>query len=834
MKHKCSFAVLLNEIQNSFNMRFLLFGFFVLVNYTSFSQQGFIEGKVVDDSGEPLVGAVYELTNSNVKFIRQGVTDETGQFKINDLSVDNYRLRIQYTGYKKAEKEIELSALNMRINIGEVLLSATSEMLEEVVVETNKLLVRNEVDRKIYDISQMETVKGGDLTDVLDIIPSVEVDNVNSTVSLRGDENVKITIDNRPTRIPLEALFRQLRADMIKEIEVITNPSSKYDAEGVSGIINIVTGGEKLKGISGSVSTNYNSNGKVGGFGNINLNTKKWNYGANIGNFGWAGDFSGLNYRETDFGGNSFITDNNSKGEFDGGGIWTGLNIDHYLDSVNTIFFAFSYRDGGGDNVSQNNFLLKENVGAITSQSSQSSTSENNWPGMEANLSYQRDFSKKRNHNLLVDYKFDRRTGSHFLSYENISSIIKGQPNETSVKEEQSVDRDGNTHTVRADFTNPVSKTITFELGAKADISSTDNDTFRSRFNEVSNEFEPIISRNNRYRFKRNISAGYGTIQKKLGKWGFKTGIRAEYTSQKSELFTQTTTSDGQDYLSLFPSAYISRDLSEADQLVFSFARRISRPSSRQLNPFTTSVDTTSFWSGNPELNPEIANVFELSHTKIFKSSTINTAVYYRLVNNLIRRVTVVDDNNISNTTYTNYSSSNTKGAEINANIRPVRWFDLNLGSNLNIIEIKNSANVLKNPTSLQLSTNFRSNFNLSKKVSIQLSGRQKGPFETPQGNRTNTFRLNGGASVKLLKNKGRIGVNARNILNDNKWEHESFGDNFYALSSHQYTGRVLTVRFSYNFGKYKPSKRKAERKEEKVRGSGDDIDQGGGGGQQQ
>jgi len=258
-------------------MRYLIFCVALITSLSALAQDGSITAKVVDDSNEAVIGAVYSLSTSDASNIKQGVTGIDGIVSITELPAQTYSLVVSFTGLQETETTVVLNADNMTADLGSITLVRDENVIDEVVVETQGLQVRNEVDRKIYDISQLESVKGGDLTDVLDNIPSVEVDQVNNSVSLRGDENVRITIDNRPTKIPLEALLRQLQADRIKEIEVITNPSSKYDATGVSGIINIVTQGEKLSGINGSLSSNYNSNNKVAGNGFINYKTAKWN-----------------------------------------------------------------------------------------------------------------------------------------------------------------------------------------------------------------------------------------------------------------------------------------------------------------------------------------------------------------------------------------------------------------------------------------------------------------------------------------------------------------------------------------------------------------------------
>jgi|GEM_PF-2183519 len=550
-----------------------------------------------------------------------------------------------------------------------------------------------------------------------------------------------------------------------------------------------------------------------------------------LGNYGWAGDYNGLNYRETTFGTSNLITNNSSLGDYDGGGLFSNFGIDHYIDSVNTLFMSFGYNRGGFDSNNSNTFLIADGNGNTDNQSSQSSIADNRWPSVRTNLSYQRDFSKNRNHNMLIDYAYGRNTGGQSLGFTNENSISNGLPSNTIIREEQDVDRLGNNHVIRLDFTNPYNKNSEIELGAKASFNMNDNDTFASRFDDLAQSFIPVDEKNNQYVFNQNVTAGYATIKKKYGKWGVKTGLRAEHTNQTSELTTSLIENNEQNYLSLFPSAYLSHEFTDTEQMVLSYARRISRPDSRQLNPFTTTPDSTSIWSGNPNLRPEFADVLELSHSKNWKTVTLSSAVYYRMVNDIIRRTTEVDGDNISRTTSTNYSTSNTKGAEVNASISPANWVRINVGGNYNIIQIDDSdiGNELKNPTSNQLSTNFRTSFTLPAKFSLQIDGRQKGPFETPQGSQANTFRLNAGASKKLFEDKGRLGINMRNILNDSKFESESFGENFYNLSSNQYRGRVFSVRFSYNFGKFQRTKRKAVRQEEKDRGSGGDIEQGSG-----
>ncbi|MBM78153.1 MAG: hypothetical protein CL846_06695 [Crocinitomicaceae bacterium] len=665
-------------------MRLIYSLIFCLITIISFTQKGQLIGKVIDEkSNNPMSYVTVSLHNQNDSLlITGGITNSEGEFNIKDIELGNiYLFKCSFIGYQSIFKKLDFSK-SKSINLENVMLSVSNEVLDGVEVLADKPFVTYEIDKKVVNVEAMSNVVSQTAVEVLANIPSISVD-MDGNVSLRGSQGFTLLINGRPSAMPPSDALQLIQASNIKDIEIITNPSAKYDAEGTSGIINVILKKNKLEG----VSTLININGS-----NAANGTDYWNYG---------GDFlTSINKGKVKFNiGGQFVDPNRFR---DIQQIrQTVLGVDTFRIESDGIHRYFGKNYGGNAAMeyspNESNFL---NIGL--------NVRKRQW-----NAAANYFFDEYSNDSLLYDYENRERTlrdffvlsGSmgyqhlfnkdkdHYFSITSTYNLYDGK--EDAQTEFFSLENDfqgGNRNTefgpsnairVSLDYQKPLKNSMKIQLGARSDFgfSRDDQDAFEYRFDV--GEYVRLDSFSTDVTYVQNVYAGYGILNGEFKeKLGYQFGIRAEYTDRFIEMTNSNLNATIQ-RLNWFPSAHFSYKIDDKNQLKASASRRINRPKTWHLEPFIAWEDPYTVRQGNPDLLPEYIQSYELGYIKDLEKGSFSTEIYFRNVNNIRARIQEVYDTNVIVKRPVNAGVSQALGAEFSFNKRVNKWWSFNAGANL-------------------------------------------------------------------------------------------------------------------------------------------------------
>ncbi len=663
----------------------LLFSFlFTLITIGSFAQKGHLTGKVVDNkSNSPMsyvTVSIHDLKDTNL--LTGGITDAEGVFKINDVLLGkSYLFKCSFIGYQTIFQKVDFSNTKS-IHLNNVVLSPSNEILEGVEVLADKPIVTYEIDKKVVNVEAMNTVVSQTAVEVLANIPSITVD-MDGNVSLRGSQGFTLLIDGRPSAMPPSEALQLIQASNIKDIEIITNPSAKYDAEGTSGIINVILKKNKLEG----VTTLINANGS-----NAANGPEYWNNGGdfltsiNKGKFKFnlGGQFVSRNrfrdiqqVRETTIGGETCRIEGDGLHRFWGRNYGGNAAMEYSPNESNFLNVGFDVRKRQW-NAAANYFFDEYSDSLLLNEYENRERTLRDFFVLSGSLGYEHLFEKNKDHYLsltstynLYDGKEDAQT--EFFSLEN---NFQGGNRNTEVGPSNSI-------RVSLDYQYPLINNMKLQLGTRGDFGfSRDNqDAFEKSFDDT--VYVRLDSFSTDVSYDQNVYAGYfivnGEVDKKLG---YQFGIRTEFTDRFIEL-TNSNFNTGIERLDWFPSAHFSYKLDDKNQFRASASRRINRPKSWHLEPFIAWEDPYTVRQGNPDLLPEYIQSYELGYIKDLEKGSFSTEIYFRNINNIRARIQEVYDTNVIVKRPVNAGVSQALGAEFSYNKTIGDWWILDAGANL-------------------------------------------------------------------------------------------------------------------------------------------------------
>ena len=665
-------------MKNKISILSVLVLFIFTISAAAQSATGSISGTVVDKtSGQPIETAdVTLLRAADSSVIKGTTTDKEGKFLFTDIPLGKYSIRSNFVGYSIVNvKGITLSTENSAVTIDPIKLSSGSATTEEILVETQKSFVQFDGNKKVFNVSQNPMNQSGSLIELLKNIPSVSVD-ADGNVSLRGNTNVKITVDGRPFGLDGQnrsQLLEQIPANQIESVELVTNPSSKYEAEGVSGIINIVTKKTKVFGYNGNLTLNAGSRDKYNGSLNLNLksnNTQFFaNYSYNINNFIITGSTDRINSLST--------TENNFTQNYDGRSRikshFVKGGMDYFINPQNTIGFSVTYQNSArnrGELISSNAFDINN---AITSSSlnDYNVSSKNNT--LDIALNYILKF-KNPKQTLTTDAIYSQNNNDE-SGFTQENYIIPVNQNPGLIQESSKInDKD---FSLQSDYVHPFTENTKIETGYKIRLRDKKNDYSNSQFDYNLNQYVTNSNLTNNFEYRDIVSAAYMQFSSAEGIFSYTAGTRVEHTNVKSLLVlnnSETKTS----YFDIFPSANISAKLGKSNEVQLSYSRRIRRPGMWELNPFVNATDPNNYFSGNPNLKPEYTDSYELSFIQYLPGTSLTPSLFYRHTKDLISRTREYIDSNTTLTTFANYNTSKSYGAELIFNSQPVKFWNIN------------------------------------------------------------------------------------------------------------------------------------------------------------
>jgi outer membrane receptor protein involved in Fe transport len=794
----------------------LLFPFaFALSNETDAQLDAGVKGVVKDsETRQGLEYATVMLYNAaDSSFAGGGITGVGGAFDIN-LKPGQYYAVIQFLAYNSVTlKDIVVGRGRSGFDIGELLLSPDTGLLDEVEVIAERSHVEMSLDKRVINIGRDITSVATNAIDVLENIPSVTVD-VDGNVSLRGDEGVRILIDGKMSGLAglnSRDALRSLPADMIERIEIVTNPSVRYDAEGTSGIINIVLKRDRRRGFNGSFDISTGFPLQAGLSGSLNYRLPKVNFFANYSLNYREMPGSGSTYREFYRAEGTFITQQDSRRDRYNLGNTIRLGAEYNINPNSSItlsgLYRYSDQNGRSSIVYDDFFPANELINRTRRVERNTSVS----PVMEYNMLYRRQFTKQDQLFTANIRYMNNVDDQHAEIREEMLFDISGLLGKDLFQQTMNDEKQSNFE-VELDYFHPFNGKAKLETGLKAQIREIDNDYAVEEKNE-SGMWVNMPQFTNHFIYNENIYAAYMLFGNDIGKYSYQLGVRSEISDIRTRLIN--TNEDNQDtYIDLFPSGHFTYKLSETQHMQLSYSRRIRRPGFRQLNPFRSFSDNRNVWSGNPNLQPVYTNSYELGYLKFWQRASFNGSIYYRDSRNVFQRVERIDTTGIVFVRPENFATNQSFGLELIGSSVIRSWWNVNGSANFfRSITEGSTAEQDFLTDSYSWSGRVSNRFIIQRGFDAQLSGNFRGPREMPQGKRKANWSVDAGLSKEVLKGNGTITLNVRDVFSTRKWAFETFGANYYTDSEFQWMPTTVTVNFNYRINQNQQQRRQQERR---------------------
>lgn len=788
-------------------LQYILTFLFLICSFLSFSQGKSpiykikISGKIIEKgSKQPLEYATITFTNPKApKAIAGGITNPKGEFDI-DIVPGTYDIKIEFISF--IPTLLKDQKLTKSTNLGQIALEEDAKQLNEVVVRAEKSSVEIKLDKKVYNVGQDMMVKGGTVSDVLDNVPSVSVDT-EGNISLRGSDNVRILIDGRPSyAVNIAEALRQLPADAVDKVEVITNPSARYDAEGGSGLINIILKKGKNQGFNGTLITSIGIPETYGLTANLNYKTEKLNYFTTAGysrRTTEGGGKTNSEYFNKDGSVKNFLDEDReterSRDGFNGraGMEWTVAPNTYWTNAIN-------YQKDNGENtdlINFNNFDAARNFTGSTYRLGRGETAGEN---VEYTSNLIKNFNDK-GHKLTIDGSISRNT-------DNNQSIITGNNFNNTLNNQ--VQKQAQ---LQADYVLPLGEGSQFEAGYKGSFGDLNNqyyvlDEKGIRINNLSDTLE----------FIENINALYTQYGFKKNKFSYLFGLRWEDTNIEVNLL-ETNKLNTKKYNNLFPSAFVSYEISDQSNITSSYSKRISRPRGRFMNPAVNYASNVNIFQGNPDLDPSLTDKFDFGYIKRWKKITFNTSAYFEDTKDVFSFVRSLSGDEVNGIPVIlsrpiNLGKEQKYGFEFTLNYNPFKIWRIN--SNFNFFNVKttgeNSYEDLKGNIVVQNLNNQANNWfarissklTLPLKIDWQLNATYFGGQRTAQGRSLGIFSMNTALSKDVLKDKGTLAFNISDIFNSRIMRSYTYFENQTSYGEMQYRKRQFNLSFTYRFNKSK------------------------------
>ena len=798
----------------------ILFITLLLVSESTFAQVSLkkvnLSGKIIDkETSVPVEFSIITISKSDTKqVVNGGTADANGNFNI-ELNNGNYDIKIEFPGYKTQQKLDQ--NISVDTNLGTISLETESNQIETVLIRGEKTTVDIKLDKKVYSVGQDLMVKGGTISDVLDNIPSVAVD-VEGNITLRGNENVRVLIDGKPsTAINVADALRMLPADAVDKVEVITNPSARYDAEGGGGIINIILKKGKNKGLNGTIIATAGDPRNNGISANINSKTDNYNLFTTV-SYNDRNNPGATKINQENLTKDSYIEERRKSNRFsEGVNVNFGMELFLNKDKSATWTNSINYRKSDGTNdegVRYRNFNLNRDF--INTRFRDNITDNDN-EAVEFSSNFIKRF-KKDGHKLTADASFS-------LNKEDEFSSIYGSILETNsfVSDEKSTKIGRQTRNLfQVDYALPIKENMQFEFGYRGSYTNSGSDyAVVERINQ-NDPYTNVAAFTNNFEYIENVSAFYTQFGTKFfKKLSVLAGLRFENTNLE---INQLLTNDlnKRNYNNLFPSLFFTYELNNTTNLSLNYSKRISRPRDRFINPFTSITSNTNLFIGNPKLNPALTDAFDIGYLRKWDKVTLSTSAYYNHTTDAfqtVRKESGRFENGIPviiNTAF-NLGEDNRIGMEVTLNYSLKKWWKLN--SNVNYFYNETKGNYQFTDTNNNLVTqdfNYKSStwsarltskINLPYKIDWQTNANYNAGQKTAQGKSKGIAAMNLAFSKDVLKDKATIAFNVNDVFNSRKRIQDLQLPTVNSYSEMQWRVRSVTVSFTYRFNKLKTDK---------------------------
>lgn len=771
-----------------------------ILGQTEESKKFSIRGVVTDEKGKPIpYGSILLYKDLDSAQVSATASDDKGKF---DLSVDtgSYFLKVSFLSYE--EKIVNgIKVIDKDVDLAPVVLKTSIKVLNEVVVTAEKKLMELKLDKKVYNVSQDVSNIGANASEILENIPSVTVD-VDGNVSLRGSQGVRILIDGKPsalTGIRSTDALRNLQGAMIDKIEVITNPSSRFDAAGETGIINIVLKKNKTTGFNGNFTSTIGYPSNFSGAYSVNYRTKRMNLFSSFGTSYRKNSGKGFStQRYTGFD-TSFVYNQSNNRVRKDRSFELMAGIDYFINNNTTLTGSFLIDAGKENNVS--NILYEDfnSMGQLTKSIKRIDDESEKERDTEVSLSLRKKFPGKNNKEWTTDFKWTNSGERESSDY--IQDNING--GERLIQRSANPAYEDNI-LLQTDYIASFGEEGNFETGFKGAVRKIRNE-YLVEEQENGGAWTVLPAFDNNMQFTERVYALYAMIGNKIKKFSYQLGLRGEYTDMRTGLIKTNEVND-RSYFNVFPSGSFSYELSDLNTLQLSYSYRINRPDFRNLTPFSDFSDPRVFFVGNPNLDPEFTHSIEAGNLTDWGKGSFLAGIYYRYKKGVIERIRILDTlSGITNIIPVNLSTQNDLGLEFNFNLTAYEWWKL--GSSFNFFSShakgQYDRELLESKT-VSWTNRTTSRMTFFKQLDFQASLNYQSPRKNTQGKELSSYSIDLGLAKDVFKSKGTLTLNVRDLMNSRRRRSIVDIPGYFSNSNNMWRPRQINLTLNFRLNQQK------------------------------
>lgn len=803
--------------------RFIIFFLLCLCGYTGWAQ-GTVKGKILDrQKSEPLGFVNIKVTEQGSdKFAGGGITDAGGNFNVTGLKDGKYTLTLTFMGYKDVTRQLEITPTKRDVQFKLLYMAENAKQLNEVTVTGQRATMKLEVDRKSFDVGQLISNAGQAASDVLDNIPSIEVDN-DGNVSLRGNSSVEVWINGKASGLTSDnraQILQQLPAESIDRVEVIDNPSAKFSAEGSAGIINIVLKKDRKAGYYGSVQAGGDTRGGANTSFNVNYNSRLIDTYLNMG-YRHRANTGHMESQQTS---NAYNQTYDSDSKQRGNNFFTRAGVTLHATTKDDFSLSGMLMHGGGNSHSYTPYIYTAVANDLNNyQLDRLNRSRTGMDMRYGEFNYRHSFNDKHFIDFTADLSSWKMNGDNW--YQD-STVVVGIDDVTYSYQYRPQYINNHRKELKLEYENQVTKNFKIEAGYNGNFSreNTPQESYmdNTSFDGTNASEDKLFF--NRFIYKQDLHAFYTTLSYKFGALSLMGGLRGEYWRVNTESYTWEQEHDAslreqpfkKDYFQLFPSVFMSWQMTETQQLQLNYTRRLRRPWGGQLNSFRDTRDATTVSFGNPYLTPEFSNSFSLNYLKQWNDHSLLVSAYYRPTTDVIQRISYKNkEDGLFYQTSMNVAKSVSTGLEMTVKNKLWRILDLTTSANAYYYRLNGFSYDIDGQTVTGNSDhNFTWNARMTASlmlpydISIQTTGRYTARQVITQGYRKANYSIDFGARKNFFNKLFTLSVNCRDLLDSRRFETFTSGPNFTRHQINRRGGRRVSMTLTWNFGNMKQKKR--------------------------
>ena len=803
--------------------RFIIFFLLCLCAYTGWAQ-GIVKGKILDrQKSEPLGFVNIKVTEQGSdKFVGGGITDAGGNFNVTGLKDGKYTLTLTFMGYKDVTRQFEITPTKRDVQFKLLYMAEDAKQLNEVTVTGQRATMKLEVDRKSFDVGQLISNAGQAASDVLDNVPSIEVDN-DGNVSLRGNSSVEVWINGKASGLTSDnraQILQQLPAESIDRVEVIDNPSAKFSAEGSAGIINIVLKKDRKAGYYGSVQAGGDTRGGANTSFNVNYNSRLIDSYINLGYRHRANTGHMESQQTSDTYNQSYDSDSKQRGN----NFFTRAGVTLHATTKDDFSLSGMLMHGGGNSHSYTPYIYTAVANGLNNyQLDRINRSRTGMDMRYGEFNYRHSFNDKHFIDFTADLSSWKMNGDNW--YQD-STVVVGIDDVTYSYQYRPQYINNHRKELKLEYENQVTKNFKIEAGYNGNFSreNTPQESYmdNTSFDGTNASEDKLFF--NRFIYKQDLHAFYTTLSYKFGALSLMGGLRGEYWRVNTESYTWEQEHDAslreqpfkKDYFQLFPSVFMSWQMTETQQLQLNYTRRLRRPWGGQLNSFRDTRDATTVSFGNPYLTPEFSNSFSLNYLKQWNDHSLLVSAYYRPTTDVIQRISYKNqEHGLFYQTSMNVAKSVSTGLEMTVKNKLWRILDLTTSANAYYYRLNGFSYDIDGQTvtgnsdhNFTWNTRMTASLMLPYDISIQTTGRYTARQVITQGYRKANYSIDFGARKNFFNKLFTLSINCRDLLDSRRFETFTSGPNFTRHQINRRGGRRMSMTLTWNFGKMKQKKR--------------------------